>query len=755
MGFYENNERPIVSIIICVYNVEPNLFKCLESISQQTIMPNLYEIILVDDASTDNSLEIAKQFQRKNNKISIIENRKNLGPGFARNKAINHAKGEYINFLTGDDYLDPIAIESMLMSAIDNQSDLVISGHISATENGDELFKSNFPPSITVNKLGLLKFILSYNVSSIMGNLLIKKSLFSKHNLAFPVGLHKDFSLFYKIAFYANNVYIHQDYLYYWVKRKGSTADSISTQYIEDMINGVQTRVPFLINNAGKGFLRKVDDDLQIGFYKATLQMFKRIINCEGLDINSRSELFLFLVDKILDIPEGYESITKIKGGNFVDLVILVHNLQTTGNEISEIKKIISKELSQLLDKEYITEAEFLGENNNSPKIMLTKTKILLESVRKQPGSIFTKISYLLSRVIEFLKYHFHIPSIFKLIPKIKHNYTVLFVCEADYHIRNAAPIIRNLKEKDISVAIIDKTNFLSGGKRALQNEEKNDFMDLKKILFNKNVYSTINYNLLKAVVFFNDWGESNSFVRSLRTKGISTIGINEGVNDFLKLGEGFTSRITPYRTCEYAILPGKFDTQFFIDRPNQYFISGLPKINQLYKEPVTFPSSPLAVINVNFTYSVLTYYRDLFIRTAIEGCKKAGIDYVLTQHPMDNGDLSLYNVSEKNMYDTIKEGTVFISRFSGAIIESLALGKPCVYHNPHNEQIRKFQEPLGAYSISFNSDSLAAGITHELNKVSKHSVREYAHDFLDLHANISETLAPNEIITQIIIDKI
>jgi hypothetical protein len=165
--------------------------------------------------------------------------------------------------------------------------------------------------------------------------------------------------------------------------------------------------------------------------------------------------------------------------------------------------------------------------------------------------------------------------------------------------------------------------------------------------------------------------------------------------------------------------------------------------IRKLYEEKVSFPKKPLAVINVNFTYGVLTFYRDLFVRTAIEGCKRAGVDYVITQHPMDNGDLSEYNITDKNMYDTIREGSIFISRFSGAIIESLAMGKPCVYHNPHNEKILKFQEPMGAYSVSDSADSLAKAIKYELDRSSKISVREYSREFMEYHANVNDKEEP------------
>ncbi|MCB2202849.1 glycosyltransferase family 2 protein [bacterium] len=752
MNPIQSRKQPRVSIIIAIYNVADFLPKCLESIKQQSLMPKEYEVIIVDDQSTDDSLNIAKKFQFLNDNVVIIENEQNIGPGKSRNVAIESAKGEYLYFLDGDDYLDPVAIETMLMAAIDNNSDLVVSGFIRVTEDGREIYRSNFSPSITVNKIILMKKVFGYDVSSMIGNRLIKKSVFTRNQIEFPSGLHEDFSIIYKLFYLANNVFVYPDYFYYWVQRKGSTVDTISTKHIDGIINGLRSRTPFLINNSGKGFLRKVDPDLHKGIFRAAHQMYRRIINCEGLEQPERVDLFFYLGNKILGLNEGYESIISFShyDKNFVDLFTLIHAHKLSKISTSKLKPLLSKKLlPKHLNNNEIPELS--TEDRLISKSIFIRLINLLKSVKNHPGTIVTKLYYLLKRIKGYIKQRLNkfVPDI--EIPKRKYNYEVLFVCDADYHLRNAAPIIRKLKKKGYTTGIIDRSNYLVDGKRKLNKDEKKRFQDIDLIPFNTNTYDLIDASKLRMILYYNDWGDNNKYVRHFRNLGIKTVGINEGVNDFLKLGEGFTSKVSPYRTCEYVILPGKFDTQFFTDRPDQWFIGGLPKIRELYNETVKFPSTPIAVINVNFTYGVLTYHRNLFLKTAIEGCKKAGIDYIITQHPMDIADLSGYKVSKGSMYDTIRNGTIFISRFSGAIIEALALGKPCVYHNPHNEQILKFQEPLNAFSISYDTDSLASSIKKELNKIKRQPVREYADEFLKLHANISDPIKPNNRTTQIL----
>jgi hypothetical protein len=121
----------------------------------------------------------------------------------------------------------------------------------------------------------------------------------------------------------------------------------------------------------------------------------------------------------------------------------------------------------------------------------------------------------------------------------------------------------------------------------------------------------------------------------------------------------------------------------------------------------------------------------------------------------MDNGALEEYNMTDEDMYNTIRNCSVYISRFSGSIIEALAMGKPCIYHNPHNEKVLKFQEPMGAYSISDSAESLAKAIKYELKRSSKTPVREYSRKFMDYHANIHSNKEPEELIANKLIELI
>src|SRR5690554_2682260 len=100
-----------VSIIIPVYNKAPYLDSCISSVINQTYK-NL-EIIIIDDGSTDNSLEICENYRKKDERIQLIS-QENQGVSVARNKGIQKASGEWIYFLDADDYLELDAFEILV-----------------------------------------------------------------------------------------------------------------------------------------------------------------------------------------------------------------------------------------------------------------------------------------------------------------------------------------------------------------------------------------------------------------------------------------------------------------------------------------------------------------------------------------------------------------------------------------------------------------------------------------------------------------
>ncbi|MFT7861088.1 MAG: glycosyltransferase family 2 protein [Sulfurimonas sp.] len=123
-----------VSIIIPAYNAEAYIERCLKSATNQTLKE--IEVIIINDGSTDRTHEIIEELSHKDNRI-IILNKQNEGVSVARNRGVEIAKGEYIQFLDADDWIEPTACEKMYNFAKKEHLDIVVSDFFKDDDHGN------------------------------------------------------------------------------------------------------------------------------------------------------------------------------------------------------------------------------------------------------------------------------------------------------------------------------------------------------------------------------------------------------------------------------------------------------------------------------------------------------------------------------------------------------------------------------------------------------------------------------------------
>lgn len=130
---------PVVSIIVPVYNAEKYLRKCLDSILNQTF--SNFEILLVDDGSTDNSGTICDQYAEIDKRVKV-SHQENKGVSVARNRALSDVQGAYVIFMDGDDYwTSKDCLKQLVDEAIKNDADIVRGEYIAVDPNGNTLFE--------------------------------------------------------------------------------------------------------------------------------------------------------------------------------------------------------------------------------------------------------------------------------------------------------------------------------------------------------------------------------------------------------------------------------------------------------------------------------------------------------------------------------------------------------------------------------------------------------------------------------------
>lgn len=133
----------LVSIVVPVYNVEKFIEECLNSVLAQTYQS--YEIVLVNDGSTDNSLEICCKFQKQDSRVKVFS-KVNGGLSSARNYGITKSTGEYIIFLDPDDYwINPAALEQLVKVANETKCDIVRGEFKEVDQRGEDLLVRKIP----------------------------------------------------------------------------------------------------------------------------------------------------------------------------------------------------------------------------------------------------------------------------------------------------------------------------------------------------------------------------------------------------------------------------------------------------------------------------------------------------------------------------------------------------------------------------------------------------------------------------------
>lgn len=117
--------NPIISVIVPMYNVEEYIVPCVTSILNQTMNAQDFEIILIDDCSTDTTYEICSKLYGDNNRVKILSHDVNKGLGGVRNTGIEEARGKYIYFIDSNDLILPDALETLYKAAEESNADVV------------------------------------------------------------------------------------------------------------------------------------------------------------------------------------------------------------------------------------------------------------------------------------------------------------------------------------------------------------------------------------------------------------------------------------------------------------------------------------------------------------------------------------------------------------------------------------------------------------------------------------------------------
>lgn len=214
-----------ISIVVAVYNAEKTLKKCVDSLLNQTY--NNIEIILVNDCSKDNSLDICNEYSKANYNVKVISNNRNSGVSDTRNNGIDNSTGEYICFVDSDDYVESNYIE-VLYYYYQKYNTVPICGFVYHDEyNHAKPVKYSWSGNEGLVSLGEAFKLNSELYLTALWNKLFNNNVIKENNVRFDetisMGEDLKFTLDYFTISNIDKVYVFSDYLYHYTKLSGDT----------------------------------------------------------------------------------------------------------------------------------------------------------------------------------------------------------------------------------------------------------------------------------------------------------------------------------------------------------------------------------------------------------------------------------------------------------------------------------------------------------------------------------------------------
>lgn len=220
----------LLSIIIPLYNAEHFIIKCLESCYMQGLTGSEFEIIVVNDGSTDKSLEVVNGYLKSKTNIRLYT-QKNLGQGAARNFGLKQALGKYILFLDSDDFLLSNSISKILDIAESTSCEVM--NFLMEVELPDGNIEVGYAYKYDLHKIYSGEELLlhnSINVGTACSSL-YKKDFILQNDIFFPTDMkHEDVFFSYQVYTFASKIFFSSIHAYYYCWHANSTDRSVEPQ---------------------------------------------------------------------------------------------------------------------------------------------------------------------------------------------------------------------------------------------------------------------------------------------------------------------------------------------------------------------------------------------------------------------------------------------------------------------------------------------------------------------------------------------
>ena len=670
---------PKISVIVPLYNEERFVADTIYCLRAQTLED--FECIIVDDCSTDNSVQVALAAIDGDSRFLLVKNKVNSKLAATRNVGLLYSSGEYIIFLDSDDILANTCLEERYNTATAGASSYVAGSYSWHTTIDEEVRQYQSSQKIDLH---IKDFETSCGDTPF-----VVHSPCTRRDVAVGV-----------CGFDETLVYGAEDYDF-WMRilRHGFIflpTKTLNAYYRAKKNSMVRSKAHYHL--------------------PASLSIFERCSTTL-----SKNEFYTIAFFPMSSPWYAYANETK---------------------RFNRIMHFLGMQICAGIEVDYKLFASYLPSIHRGFPFGLSPYDPMCAGIKRADPSITQKdylpenyrlqalhcISELLAAARQMESKNKNVDEVTVYSPAWQRDIDIVFIPHKDYHAKTVLYLKEMLEQRGLTYAIADCSALYrdEGVRKVLQE------FDVPHISFPQLCFGDFSP---KSIVVFNDWDRvvTRPAMEAAKKAGIVALAIVEGVQDY---DDADTGRVrSAYKTCSHVITPCKFDMKYFDSEVQHVYEGAIPRIEKLAAEVELHPYSTMKpiVINSNFSYNVLVNKRDEWVKTAVDACIELELPYVISRHPADMGDFSQYTVTAKTMYDAIWDGSLFISRFGSGIIEAIAMSRPVIYYNPHQEKVDKFKDSLGAYYIANSKDELKHFIKETYRNLDE--IKRQWPAFLALHA--------------------
>ena len=653
--------RPAISVVVTAHNDSRYLGSALTSLIEQDLGD--FECVVVDDSSTDLTLDVAAAFTAADARFRVVHHEGNAGLAAARNTGLSYARAPWVTFLDADDFLWPGALSRRLDAVSD---DPACAGAYcdwrAVPEDSSPRLRPDEPRGLPRATFAEARWETPFIASAPLLRTATVRALGG-----FSEDLHsaEDFDFYLRLlrAGYWIGYARYVGVGYRQVPGSMIRADpALHFEVVRSVVDAIEREIdPAAIPGAVAPFTRPMS------YYARETTVLRRQLRFLALaHLTGRAEqverVLARLEPDLFRHPLPFDPVEDPYRYTIQRL-----GLQDPAHAArrEDLRRYLDTTLGPLLRGTEGTSTPTAAGELSNRRTVLTKAggPAGVRELHRLPQRVTDGIEDLARG-------------------------TLVLVAQSRYHVDELGPLAEELAARGVP------TSFMVPERAP----------DTVLVELSKYTDVALGWDpelpdrcAVAGVVVLNDWGRPRQLVECAQRHGAATFAKVEGVQDFTDADT--QRRRQAYRQVRHVLGQGSNDVKALADR--DVTIVGSSRLERIWLERACTPGPDEPVlINFNFTYEVLTDQADEWIVSAQGGIEDAGRSFVVSQHPaLKAGHATLArNVTAQPIRHELTRAAALVSRFSTVIYEAMARGVPVIYHNPHGEQVPDFQDPRDAF---------------------------------------------------------